>query len=268
MSMKYIFTLTTIFVLGLSNFCLAQDSESVLSDINDQMEIIDSYTEFETFFLDPEEFLDKMADHGAELNGYYEHERLKKMVRKVGTRTADLVTTFYFWNDQLIYVNYKQNPYVESRGSGGQRIMDYSNTYTKYESKHFFNSGEEIQKREIGSALPEITLEEEFIDYASKMKALLDNKFYNRATYEALQGKWAYIQNTEDYIIFEGTIRFNFYDGRFANRLKTRIEDNVLVCFFPMDDRIYRYKIEDINENILALRDLSSDEEFVYAKIE
>ncbi len=269
MSMKYIITLTTFFILLLSFTCFSQDdNESVLSNIKDQLEIIDSYTEFETFFLDPEEFLDKMADHGAELNGYYEHERLKKMIRKVGTRSADVVTTFYFWNDQLIYVNYKQNPYVESRNSNGQIVLDYSNTYTKYESKHFFSNGEEIDKIQMGTIVPQITPEEEFVDFAKKMKGLLDNKFYNRATYEALQGKWAYVQNTEDYIIFEGTIRFNFYNGKFANRLKTRIEDNVLVCFFPMDDRIYQYKIEDLNENILSLRDLSSKEEFVYAKLE
>ncbi|MBQ0741121.1 hypothetical protein J9332_43320, partial [Aquimarina celericrescens] len=82
--------------------------------------------------------------------------------------------------------------------------------------------------------------------------------FYNRDTYRALQGKWLFIQNTEDYLMFEGTIRFNFYNGRFANRLKTRIENDVLICFFPMDDRIYRYKIESINDTMLVLTDLSS----------
>ena len=266
MNMRHV--LIAFFVFCAANISLAQEKEEILVNINDQMEIIDSYIEFDTFFLDPEEFLDKMADHGAELNGYYEHERLKKIVRKVGTRTADVVTTFYFWNDQLIYVNYTQKPYVEGKNASGQRILDYSNTYTKYESKHYFNNGEEIDNEYVGSPLKEIEPETEFLDYANKMKGLLDNKFYNRDTYRALQGKWLFIQNTEDYIIFEGTIRFNFYDGRFANRLKTRIEDNVLICFFPMDDRIYRYRIDNIDENVLSLTDLSSNEEFVYAKVE
>lgn len=258
-----------IFIILCNIYLISgQGKEDVLVNINDQMEIIDSYTEFETFYLDPEEFLDKMADHGAELNGYYEHERLKKIIRKVGTRTADLITTFYFWNDRLIYVNYKQRPYVEKKNENGQIIKDYSNAYTKYESMHYFNDNEEIEKKIIGKPLDEITLDKGFVKYANKMKALLDNKFYNRDMYDALQGKWLFIQNTEDYLIFEGTIRFNFYNGKFANRLKTKIEDSVLVCFFPMDERTYRYKIDDVTKDMLTLTDLSSKEEFVYAKVE
>ncbi|WP_148639152.1 hypothetical protein [Aquimarina longa] len=256
------------FLLYNISLALGQGKADILVDINDQIEIIDSYTEFETFFLDPEEFLDKMADHGAELNGYYEHERLKKIVRKVGTRTADVETTFYFWNDRLIHVNYKQRPYVEAKNESGQRILDYSNAYTKYESNHYFNEDKEIEKKIKGQPLSEVATEKDFVKYANKMKSLLDNKFYNRDIYEALQGKWLFIQNTEDYLMFEGTIRFNFYNGKFANRLKTKIDDNILICFFPMDDRNYRYEIKEVTENVLTLIDLSSKEEFVYAKVE
>ncbi|MBP2832274.1 hypothetical protein J8281_08755 [Aquimarina sp. U1-2] len=246
----------------------AQSEEDVLTNINDQIEIIDGYIEFDTFYLDPEEFLDKMADHGAELNGYYEHDRLKKMLKKVGTRKADIVTTFYFWNDQLIHVHYKQRPYLMTKNARGQNVPDHTKAFTKYESKHFFKDGEEIKRKETGSPMSDMDPDVEFLNYANKMKGLLDNKFYNKDTYEALQGKWLFIENTEDYIIFEGTIRFNFYNGKFANRLKTRIEDGVLECFFPMDDRLYRYKIVDLNNNILTLVDLFSKEEFVYAKVD
>ncbi len=260
--------LLAFLVISNVHFSFGQGKDEVLSNINDQMEIIDSYIEFDTFYLDPEEFLDKMADHGAELNGYYEHERLKKIVRKVGTRTADLLTTFYFWNDQLIYVNYVQKPYLTATNANGQKMMDYERTFTKYESKSFFDNGSLVEKKETGYPLDDVVVEEDFLGYANKMKYLLDNKFYNRDTYRALQGRWLFVQNTDDYIIFEGTIRFNFYNGKFANRLKTRIEEGVLECFFPMDDRIYRYKIENLDNNILTLKDLFSNEEFVYAKVE
>ncbi|SHI68783.1 hypothetical protein SAMN04488508_102459 [Aquimarina spongiae] len=248
--------------------CVGQSKEDILTNIKDQMEIIDGYIEFETFYLDPEEFLDKMADHGAELEGYYEHERLKKIHRKVSTRNANLITEFYFWNDQLIYVNYKQRPYLYATNESGQKVLDYSRSFTKYESKHFFNNGERVDKETIGSPLDDVSPETDFVEYANKMKGLLDNKFYNKDTYSSLQGKWLYVQNTQDYIIFEGTIRFNFYDGKFANRLKTRIEEGVLVCFFPMDDRMYRYKIKSLDENVLTLIDEFSNEEFMYAKVE
>jgi len=251
-----------------SYFFFGQSTEEALTNIKDQLEIIDSYIESDAFHLEPEEFLDKMADHGAELNGYYEHERLKKIIRKVGTPRADVITVFYFWNDQLIYVNYKQRPYVMTTNEFGQKIPDYSKAYTKYEAKRFFKNGKVIKKQTIGSSIKEIHKEERFVSYANKMKALLDNKFYNRDTYSALQGKWLYADNIEDYIIFEGTIRFNFYNGKFANRLKTRIEDGVLICFFPMDNKNYRYRILDLKSDVLILEDLSSKEEFVYAKLD
>ncbi len=261
-------TRTTFLMLFLVATSFGQEKAGMLTNIKDQMEIIDSYIEFDTFYLDPEEFLDKMPDNAAELNGYYEHERLKKIVRKVGMRSADVLTTFYFWNDQLIYVNYQQNPYLTTTNDFGQKVPDYNRTYTKYESKHFFNNGKQIDKEKIGAPVSGITPETNFLSYAKKMKGLLDNKFYNRDVYEALQGRWLFVENTEDYIVFEGTIRFNFYNGKFANRLKTRIEDGVLICFFPMDDRIYRYKIENVDENVLTLTDLFSKEEFMYAKVE
>ncbi len=247
----------------------AQGYQSVLENINDQIEVIDSYTDCEVFFLESEEFLDKIPDHSAELNGYYEHDRLKKIVRKVGTPTADVVTSFYFWNNELMYVNYSQNPYHNTINEYGQKVKDYSKTYVQYQSHHFYNNGKQVDFKKEGAPISSIVPEKRFMNYAKKMKALLDNKFYNKDIYKALQGKWIFIENTEDYVVFEGTIRFNFYNGRFANRLKTRIEDNsILVCFFPMDNRMYRYKINDVNETILSLTDLFSKEEFVYAKVE
>ncbi|MDY8137831.1 hypothetical protein [Aquimarina sp. 2201CG5-10] len=259
--------LTTFFIFYFAMVSFGQGNDEVLATIKDQIEIIEGYIEFDTFYLDPEEFLDVMADHGAELKGFYEHERLKKITKTVGTPSADVITVFYFWNDQLIYVNYKQRPYFETKNENGQVIMDYSNAFTKFESKHYYNNQNRIKKEEIGKPMKNLKPEVEFLDYAKKMKSLLDNKFYNRDTYAALQGKWVFVQNTDDYIIFEGTIRFNFYNGKFANRLKTKIEDNVLECWFPMDDRIYRYKIENIDESVLTLTDLFSKEEFMYAKI-
>ncbi len=267
MRVKQNFFVCWIFFASV-NIVLGQGQNDVLAEINDQIEIIDSYTEFDTFYLDSEEFLDKMVDHGAELNGYYEHERLKKISRKIGTQIADILTTFYFWNDQLIYVNYKQCPYMETVNENGQKILDYSSFFTKYESKHYFNKNKEIKKSTMGKPIDGVSAQKDFVKYAGKMKGLLDNKYYNRDLYDALQGKWSFIENTADYILFEGTMRFNFYNGRFANRLKTRIEDNVMICVFPGDNKMYRYRIDSVNEDMLILTDLSSKEEFRYAKLE
>jgi len=260
------FAILVIFVAF--SFCFGQNRVSILDDLKDRVEIIDGYIEFEKFYLDPEEFLEKSADHGSELEGYYEHDRLKKIVRKVGTRRADLLTTFYFWNDNLIHVNYQQNSYVEAVDEFGERILDYLNTQTQYESKYYYNNDKLISKRIIGKPLKNEEPETKFLDYSKKMKYLLDNKFYNKEMYEALQGKWVFISNSDDFIKFEGTMRFNFYNKKYVSRVKTRIEDEVLVYWFPGDDKLYRYRIESLEDGILTLVDLSSQERFIYTKFE
>lgn len=62
-------TRTTFLMLFLVATSFGQEKASILTNIKDQMEIIDSYIEFDTFYLDPEEFLDKMPDNAAELMG-------------------------------------------------------------------------------------------------------------------------------------------------------------------------------------------------------
>ncbi|GAA0733103.1 hypothetical protein GCM10009430_46950 [Aquimarina litoralis] len=241
-----------------------------MAAIRDQIEIIDSYMESDVFFLDPEEFLDQIADHGAELNGYYEHERLKKIIRKIGMPNAMVITVFYFWNDQLIHVNYKQRQYMETKNADGLVIMDYSNAFTKYESQHFFDKGKEIYKVVSGNAVKNIKPEETFVSYSLRMKALLDNKFKNRNTYEALQGKWVNVQFPDEHMIFDETIRFNFRDGKFLKRLKVKIKDDVMYCSSPKDQYIYRYEIESLNAVELVVKDLqdASASLVFYKKVE
>ncbi|MHA7057877.1 hypothetical protein ACWGOQ_0011695 [Aquimarina sp. M1] len=252
------------------NFSFSQKDEATMLAIKDQIEIIDSYIESDVFSLDPEEFLDQIADHGAELNGYYEHERLKKIIRKIGMPNAMVITVFYFWNDQLIHVNYKQRQYMETKNDDGFVVMDYSNAFTKYESKHYFNKGAEIYKTVSGNAVNNIEPEDTFVAYSTRMKSLLDNKFENRTTYQALQGKWVNVQFPDEHMIFEETIRFNFRDGKFLKRLKVKIKDSIMYCSSPKDQYIYKYKIESLNDYELVVKDLqdASSNLVLYKKVD
>ncbi len=252
------------------NFSFSQENEVILAAIRDQIEIIDSYMESDVFSLDPEEFLDQIADHGAELNGYYEHERLKKIVRNIGMPNAMVITVFYFWNDQLIHVDYKQRQYMERKSEEGKVVMDYSNAFTKFESKHFFDKGKEIEKMTTGIPVNNIEPEQVFVDYSLRMKSLLDNKFKNRNVYEALQGKWINVQFPDEHMIFEETIRFNFRDGKFLKRLKVKIKNDVMYCSSPKDEYVYRYKIESLTPDDLVVVDLqnASSNLIMYKKVE
>ncbi|WP_378183702.1 hypothetical protein [Aquimarina sp. SS2-1] len=252
------------------NFSFSQKDEAAMSAIKDQIEIIDSYIESDVFSLDPEEFLDQIADHGAELNGYYEHERLKKIIRKIGMPSAMIITVFYFWNDQLIHVNYKQRQYMETKNDEGLRVMDYSNAFTRYESNHYYDKGVEINKVVTGNAVDNIEPQKSFVKYGMRMKALLDDKFKNRSTYEALQGKWVNVQFPDEHMIFEESIRFNFRDGKFLKRLKVKIKGDVMYCSSPKDQYVYKYKIESLNPYELVVKDLQdpSSNLVLYKKVE
>ncbi|GAA4107270.1 hypothetical protein GCM10022393_02430 [Aquimarina addita] len=265
--MKLILTIFLTCFFVTSSF--AQEEE-VLNTIFDQVEIIDSFIESEEISLDAEEFLDHMVDHGAELIGYYEHERLKKIVKKMGMHNAMIITVYYFANDQLIYVNYRQKQYMEMKNDQGKVVMDYANSFMKFETKHYFNNGEEIKKEVTGSPVEGQKPEEEFVEYSMRIKPLLDNKFKNKNTYKALQGKWVNTQSTDEHMVFDETIRFNFRNGKFLKRLKVTIKDGTMYCSSPNDEYMYKYKIESINEYELVLKDLqnlSSDLSF-YRKIE
>lgn len=265
--MKLITTFFLTFYFVISSFA---QQEETLNTINDQIEIINSYIESEEISLDAEEFLDKVVDHGASLTGYYEYERLKKIVKKIGMPNAMVTTGYYFWNDQLIHVNYRQEQYMKMKNDNGNIVMDYGNSFMKFESDHYFYKGEEIKKEIVGSPVDGIEPEEVFIDYSLRMKTILDNKFENKNTYKALQGKWVNTQSAGEHMIFDETIRFNFRDGKFLKRLKVMIKDDTMYCSSPKDEYMYKYKIESINEYELVLRDLqnlSSDLSF-YRKVE
>jgi len=266
--MKWIVLIFLTFFCG--NFSFSQENDATLMAIKDQIEIIDSYIESDVFSLDPEEFLDQIADHGAELNGYYEHERLKKIIRKIGMPNAMVTTVFYFWNDQLIHVYYTQRQYMERKNEDGLVVMDYSNAFTKYESKYFYDKGKEIDKEVMGKAVTNIEPEDTFVNYSLRMKSLLDNKFENRSTYEALQGKWVNVQFPDEHMIFEETIRFNFREGKFLKRLKVKIKDGIMYCSSPKDKYIYRYKIESLNSQELVIKDMqdASSSLVLYKKME
>ncbi len=241
-------------------FCLislfSQEKEKIISSVNDRIEIIDSYMESEMLSLDPEEFLDKMAHHGAALNGYYERDRLKKIVKNFGVPTAMVVTTFYFWDDQLIHVNYKQKEYMKQKNEFGRIVNDYSHSYVKFESKHYFNKGKQIDRKVVGKPLKEITLDRNFIDYSRRMKVLLDDKFNNRNAYADLQGKWMNTEFPDEYIIFEETLRFNFRNGKFIKKFKVKIKDEIMSCSSPNNNYVYKYKIESLSKYELVLQNL------------
>ena len=244
---------------------LGQTKEQLLKDIKNQIEIINSYTEFDILSLEPEEFLTAMVDHGPSFNGYYEHNRLKKMVKVIGTPNADIVTDFYFWNDQLIFTSYKQRPYMKS-AAGGQ-ALDYSSAYTKYEEQHFYNDGKEIDKKTIGNALPDLPKQSNYLSYTKKMKKLLDTKFINKYAYDSIEFKWFFIQNRAKIVEFYCVLKINYRIYKYLDRYKMKIDGDVITCWTTSANK-HQFKIEEITDTTLTLVQIPSNELLFYDRVE
>ncbi len=258
-----------LFIMLLCSCYNFAQQQTTMSTINDQIEIINSYMESDIFFLDPEEFLSQAADHGAELKGYYEHGRLKKIVRKVGMPTTMEVTVFYFWNDQLIHVVYMQQSYPNTKNDLGQTIKDYDNPITKYNAKYYFNNGKVVKKDIKGTPIKDMKLTREFVRYSTRMKKLLDNKYMNKHTYEMLQGRWENLIMPGEDVLFQETIKISFREGRYFKKQKVKINDGIMYCSSPKDKYVYKYKIHSLSYTDLMLEDLQnpSADLFMYKKV-
>ncbi|WP_378185202.1 hypothetical protein ACE939_09460 [Aquimarina sp. W85] len=258
---------TPLFLVCLyTSIVFGQTNDEILNDIKNQTEIIDSYTEFDILSLEPEEFLTEMVDHGPSFNGYYEHNRLKKMVKTIGTPNADVVTDYYFWNDELIFVSYKQRPYMKSGASSD--ALDYSSAYTKYEEQYFYKNGKQIDKKTIGKAVLPINKNSNVFSYSKKMKKLLDAKFINKNAYSAVQGKWVSILDRTEKIVFDGVLKINYKNDKYISRYKMKIEGDVISCWLSNNRSKHQFRIEQLTDSILTLAVLPSEELLFYDRLE
>ncbi|UZO80449.1 hypothetical protein NBT05_16040 [Aquimarina sp. ERC-38] len=241
----------------------AQQAVSPIEAIKDKIEIIENYAASEQIYLDPEEFLTKMPDHGAELIGYYEYNQLKKIIKKIGVRKAMLKTTYYFSGDQLIYVLYEQEEYLKVKNPDGSVSRDYDQTNIKYRLHRYFQAKNEFKKQEDGTPIPDIVPEEVSIAYVDKMKRLLDNKYYNKDTYNSLQGRWQQTDYEENIVVFDETTQIILRNKKFFEKRRVTITDGIMSCKSVNSDIVYKYEIVSIDEELLKLKDLQNQSEHI-----
>lgn len=125
----------------------SQDEANIIAGIQKKVQSINTEEDYQTKTLNNEWFLahDIVRDNGVQLDGYFKDGQISKISERIGL--SHIVTHFdyYFWDNQLILVNEKEEffPYDDNTGT-----MDYTKLELGFEGYYYFNE-EKLIKTEI-----------------------------------------------------------------------------------------------------------------------
>ena len=123
----------------------SQDEANIIAGIQKKVQSINAEEDYQTKTLNNEEFLKHATDGGGQLTGIFINGQISKISKRIGL--SHIVTHFdyYFWDNQLILVNEKEEffPYDDNTGT-----MDYTKLELGFEGYYYFNE-EKLIKTEI-----------------------------------------------------------------------------------------------------------------------
>jgi len=150
--MKTIAILSVSALLYLALPSYGQKKEDQIRQIRKDFQAINSNTTLRVISLDAEAFLENLPDGGAKLTGYYEKDKLVKIVEWIGLSYGNRIREFYFKNEKMFFVYEKFQSFVQK----GEEL-DKSKTRTSFEGRYYIVRDKVIEQKIIG----ERTLEEE-----------------------------------------------------------------------------------------------------------
>lgn len=259
-----------IFILILTsnvNFVFSQTEKESIDSIRRQFKWINEQTDFTISELNNEDYLEHMPDNGGQLKGYFKNDTLYKIVEWFGPSYAIMITEYYLWNNELIFVydiEKNFNQIIDS--TDGFIGFDYSKTEIKYESRHYFVNGQEIKKIEKGKRLMEFSIANDFISDAEIYRTVLENKKTNGLNYELIQGKWTSTIDSLSSIEFEGLTKVDYYKGKYIDQSKIKIDEGFLYCWTSENKDEFKYEIMGLTENNLTLLYLPAGRLLTYEK--
>lgn len=260
--------LISILIL-ISNVSLAfsQTEKESIDSIMMRIKWINKQTDFKIAELNNEDYLEHVPDNGGQLKGYFKNDTLYKIVERFGPSYAIMITEYYLWNDELIFVydiEKNFNQIIDS--TYGFIGFDYSLTEIKYESRHYFVNGQEIKKLEKGKRLMELSNPHNFISNVEVYRTVLENKKNNQTKYDLIQGNWTSTIDSLSSIEFKGLTKVDYYDGKYLDQSKMKIEVDFLYCWTREDKVELKYEIMDLTDSNLTLLYLPSGRLLVYER--
>ena len=229
-------------------------AQTPVDQINAHVEWIDQQTDFVVAELSGEDYLENVPDQGAELKGYYKNDSLFKVVEWIGLSYGAMTTTYYLWQDKLIFVYDAEQHYKQLMDSAGLFLgFDYAQTELQYEAQHYFAGGKEIKKLEKGNRSMGLLQAQDFASALLSFRPLLKNKKDNQAAYNQIQGRWVSSMDTLNVIEFDGLRKIEYYDGEYMDHAKIKIEKGFLYCRTAAEKEEDKYKIVRLTDRDLVL---------------
>src|SRR4051812_12316774 len=127
------FFLIATFLIHTSS---AQSKADVIKSIKKEFKDINDNGSLKKVVLENEEFMEKMTDRGGSLTGYYNEDKLLKIVEWIGISNGIYISEYYFKDEQLIFV-YKAFKTVVYDIKKGE--VDYDQTGVKFEGRYYFS---------------------------------------------------------------------------------------------------------------------------------
>lgn len=247
--------LIIILILFLdANTALSQTEKESINSIKTRFMWINEQTDFKISELNNEDYLEHMPDNGGQMKGYFKNDTLYKIVEWFGPSYAIMITEYYLWNNELIFVYDIEKNFTQIIDSSDGVIgFDYSKTEIKYESRHYFVDGQEIKKVENGKRLMELSNSSDFKSDAEVYRTVLENKNTNESSYDLIQGKWISTIDSLSSIEFEGLTKVDYYEGKYMDQSKIKIDQGFLFCWNRENKDKYKYEIISLTENHLTL---------------
>ena len=149
----HLFILISLFYSTMS---FGQQTE-IIQSICKTVATINSDTIYSIKKLDNDYFVevkDEAADGGQELTGFYKQGKIKKMIYSVGLSYGMTTYTFYFLNDQIIFVLEKQDKFALVKDSIGSATgINYTKPEFAFEGHYYFNKSKLFKSKKNGKEL-------------------------------------------------------------------------------------------------------------------
>lgn len=169
MTLRNFIPLTFFALLTLTNSYgqSKQDKSSVISQIRQVFQQINSYKYYKVITIDDsEEFLGHGTDNGGNLKGYYKGDSLKKIVEWVGLSNRVVQYEYYFNNGKLVFV-YSTDSRCKANDKTGE--IDCSKFDKVFKGRYYFN-GDKIIYTILSDKEHERTKQQDGVDFLTSGK--------------------------------------------------------------------------------------------------
>ncbi len=257
-SILRVLILFAVFVVSL-NFVFSQNSNEKIKVIREHFKWINTQKDFEIIKISGEDYLNKIPDNGVEVKGFLKDNKIYKITEWIGLSSGVCETEYYFWNNQLFFIFYKESKYGEKKSKNGDYFEpDYTKLIPYYELRLYLNRDKVIKKLEKGKTNLEKVDANKFVKNANTLKELVLNKKKYLKTYKMLEGKW---QSTEDILFvieIESLHRTEYYENEVTDEATIRFDGKYLYFKSKEEGETYKYEILKLTNDYLELLYLPS----------